>query len=114
MSSRGRIPPPLSKEKLKQLLLEAIEKAADWQNPESFHARFDNLDRRLSNDDVIYGIEREWDAWRVGRFDTTEWQRHYEIDTESVDGDKITLVVAVDTIRREFTVITRWRDNTPA
>ncbi len=51
----------------------------------------------------------------MGRFDRDEWQRHYEIDTESVDGDKITIVVAVDTVRREFTVVTRWReDDTPA
>ncbi len=115
MPSVGRIPPPLSKEALRELLLEGIEKIPEWQSPETFHALFDNLDRRLSTDDVIHGIKRKWDGWRVGRFDRDEWQRHYEIDTESVDGDKITIVVAVDTVRREFTVVTRWReDDTPA
>lgn len=33
----------------------------------------------------------------------------YYIDTESVGGDAITITVAVDTLRREFEVITRWR-----
>jgi hypothetical protein len=63
------------------LLLEAIDNADDADNPETFHALFDHPERGLDTND----------------------------DTQSVGGDAITIIVAVDTLRREFEVITRWR-----
>ena len=57
MSSTGFIPKPLSAAELKKLVLEALEKAPDEHNPETFHALFDHLERGLSTDDVIHALE---------------------------------------------------------
>jgi hypothetical protein len=104
----GTKPSPLSKEKLKELLLDALNNAPDLHHMETFHARFDHLERGLQEDDVIHGIEREWDSFRVVRFNEDEWQWNNEIGTESVDGRPLTILVAVDTRSKLFEVITRW------
>jgi len=84
-------------------MLDALENAPGTSNPETFHARFGHLERGLQIDDVIYGIETEWKACRPLRF-----------STENADGDRLTLIVAVDTANRTFEVITRWTKNTTA
>jgi hypothetical protein len=109
MSSAGFIPKPLTTHELRILVLEAIEKDPDEHNQETFHALFDHLERGLSTDDVIHGLEGEWTIAR-NRFNEKEWQYTYEIDGESIDGEAITIIIAVDTLRREFTVVTRWRN----
>jgi hypothetical protein len=53
----GFIPQPLSADKLKKLVQEALEKAPDDHNPETFHALFDHLERGLTTDDVIHALE---------------------------------------------------------
>jgi hypothetical protein len=109
MSSTGFIPEPLSAAELKKLVLEALERAPDEHNPETFHALFDHLERGLSTDDVIHALEGEWTIARQ-KFNRGEWQHKYEIDGLSIDSEPITIIIAVDTLRREFTVVTRWRD----
>lgn len=69
MSMEGYIPEHLSEAALRKLLLEALEEVPDWSSPESFHALFDHLERGLSSDDVIHGIESEWTL--RGRLDST-------------------------------------------
>src|SRR5690242_108493 len=110
MHTGGTIPDPLSENELKKHVLEAINHAPDAENPETFHALFDHLDRGLQTDDVIYGLERDWHFERKPKFNPDEWQWKYFIATESVDGDEITIIIAVDSLRREFEVITRWRN----
>jgi hypothetical protein len=109
MSSEGFIPEPLRADELKKLVLEALEKAPDDHNPETFHALFDHLERGLSTDDVIHALEGNWIVAKHV-FNRNEWQYKYEIDGHSIDGEPITIIIAVDTLQREFTVITRWRD----
>lgn len=109
MSTEGYIPECLSEAELKKLLLEALENVPDWSSPETFHALFDHLERELSSDDVIHGIESEWAFERPPRFDRDHWQWKYFLAAESVDGDPITIVVAVNTRDREFVIVTRWR-----
>jgi hypothetical protein len=108
MSSEGFIPDPLSDDELRALILDALEKAPDDHNPETFHALFDHLERDLSTDDIIHALEDKWTVARKA-FNRDEWQWKYEIDGMSIDGDPITLIVAVDTVCREFAVVTRWR-----
>jgi hypothetical protein len=108
-SSEGRIPPHLSEEQLKELVLEAIDESADEDNPETFHALFGHLDRGLQTDDVLHGLEQEWLFDRPPCFNKFHWQWKYYIDTENVDGGRILIVIAVDTSDRSFEVITRWR-----
>jgi hypothetical protein len=108
MSSEGFIPEALSAPKLRELVIEALEKAPDDHNPETFHALFDHLERGLSTDDVIHALEGKWEIARH-KFNRDEWQYKYEIDGLSIDDEPITIIIAVDTLRKEFTVVTRWR-----
>jgi hypothetical protein len=87
---------------LKSLLLEALGNIPVSGTVETYHARFDHLERGLSADDVIHGLERDW------KFDRKpEWK--YRLATESVDGDEIVVVIAVDAANRSFEVVTRWK-----
>ena len=108
-NSKGTIPPSLSEEQLKKLVLEAIADAADYANPETFHARWDHLDRSIQLDDVLHGLEQDWSFERPPVFNKKFWQWKYYIATETIDGCPITIIIAVDTIDRSFEVITRWR-----
>jgi hypothetical protein len=81
----------------------------DAANPETFHALFDHPERGLDTNDTIHGLERQWKFERPPLFNADEWQWKYYIDTENVAGDAITIIIAVDSLRREFEVITRWR-----
>jgi hypothetical protein len=108
-TGEGRIPPHLSEEQLKKLVLEAIHDSADEDNPETFHALFGHLDRGLQTDDIIHGLEQEWQFDRPPCFNKFHWQWKYYIDTENVDGGQILIIIAVDTLDRSFEVITRWR-----
>ena len=110
MSSQGHVPDSLGEVALRKLLLEAIQKAPDYGNPESYHALFDHLERGLSTDDVIHALESQWNIARLPAFNRQEWQWKYEIDSHSIDGEPMTIIVAVDTANREFTIVTRWRD----
>lgn len=111
MSSQGYRPPALSSAELRKLVLDAIQEAPD-KNRESFHALFDHPERGLSADDVIHGLESDW-VVRQKKFNEDEWQWNYVIQTESIDGEPMEIVIAVDTCRREFVVITRWRIDEP-
>src|SRR5271168_2591579 len=102
----GTIPLPLSEGPLRTLVLDAIGDATD--NLESFHARFGHLDRGLQYDDVIHGLEQEWQFDRPPVFNKRHWQWNYYIDTENVDGGRILIIIAVDIPARTFEVVTRW------
>lgn len=108
MLGEGFIPKPLTALELRNLLLDALQKAHEYRSPETFHALFDHLERGLTTDDVVHALEGQWTIARSS-FNKQEWQHKYEIDGSSIDGDPITIVIAVDTQAREFIVVTRWR-----
>jgi hypothetical protein len=107
VQEQGIIPPSLAADKLKELVLEAINDGSG--NPETYHALYGHQERGLQSNDVIHGLEREWTFQRPPIFNKDCWQWKYYLDTESVGGDPILIIMAVDTLRREFEVITRWR-----
>ena len=107
VQEQGTIPPSLTADKLKELILEAINDGSG--NPETYHALYGHTERGLQTNDVIHGLERRWVFQRPPVFSKEFWQWKYYIDTESVGGDPIIIIIAVDTVRREFEVITRWR-----
>lgn len=109
MSTEGYIPPCLREEELKSLVSEALEDGPSGAN-ETFHARFGHLERGLSQDDVIHGLEKPWKFDRPPVFNPKEWQWKYFLATESIDGDDLLIIIAVDTLNRSFEVITRWRE----
>jgi hypothetical protein len=89
--------------------LEALGNIPVSGTVETYHARFDHLERGLSADDVIHGLERDWKFDRKPEFNRDEWQWKYRLATESVDGDEIVVVIAVDAANRSFEVVTRWK-----
>lgn len=109
MTTQGKRPNPLSMEELRKLILEALSNAPE-NNPETFHAQFGHLERGLQIDDVIHGLEREWEFGGPPHFNEYHWQWKYEIATVSVDDEAITIIIAVDTVNRSFEVITRWKE----
>jgi hypothetical protein len=109
MSTSVYQPPSLSEADLKTLLLDALAKAPGPNQLETYHARFDHLERGLSLDDVIHGIERPWTFERAPVWNSNEWQWKYRIITETVDGDDLTIIIAVDTANRSFEVLTKWK-----
>jgi hypothetical protein len=109
MSITGYRPPCLSEANLKALVKDALEAVPDHGNPETYHARYDHLERGLSLDDVIHGLERDWVYRRKPEFNEDAWQWKYRILTETVEGDELTIIIAVDTTDRSFEVITRWK-----
>jgi hypothetical protein len=54
-------------------------------------------------------LESPWKFDRQPVFNHDEWQWKYYIATESIDGDDLLIIVAVDTLNRSFEVVTRWR-----
>jgi len=104
----GTIPPPLTEEALKKLILEAIDNATESDNPETFHALWGHPERGIQTDDVIHGLERDWEFERPPHFNKKHWQWKYYIETENIDGLPILVIIAVDSRAREFEVITRW------
>jgi len=108
MSIEGYIPSCLTEEGLRSLVRNALENRPESAN-ETFHARFGHLERGLSQDDVIHGLERNWKFDRKPVFNKDEWQWKYYLATESIDGDDLLIIIAVDTLNRSFEVLTRWR-----
>lgn len=109
ISTEGYIPPYLTEEELKALVSDALNNGPGGAS-DTFHARFDHLERNLSQDDVIHGLERQWNFDRRPVFNQDEWQWKYFIATESIDGDELLIIIAVDTLNRSFDVVTRWRE----
>jgi hypothetical protein len=111
MSSRGFIPGPLNEEQLRKLVLEAIGRQQD-QNPETYHALFGHLERGIQTDDVLFALRGIWRKFRVQKpFNKYFWQWKYRIIASDADDRELLIIIAVDTIRREFEVITRWPEN---
>lgn len=109
MSTKAYRPNCLSEGELKALVMDALSGAPNPDDDrQTFHARFDHLERGISSDDVIYGLERDWTYERAPKFNDEEWQWKYFISTETIDGDKLTIIIAVDTLDRSFEVVTKW------
>lgn len=102
----GYIPRSLSSDALRDLGWQAL--SPDAEHPQTVHALFAPLPPGLSADDVIHVLEEEFTVARRS-FSYDEWRYRYEVDGPSVDGEPITIVLEVDTLRREFIVAARWR-----
>jgi hypothetical protein len=110
VQEKGVKPRALTQQALRKLVLDAINAATYAEALETYHALYGHMDRGIETDDVIYGLESEWRFERQPQFNRDEWQWKYYIATETVDGVPITIVIAVDSWRREFVTITRWRE----
>ena len=76
---------------------------------ESFHARYEHPERKLTTDDVVHGLERkDWSVVRQPNWDDAHKNWEYLIKTKDVEGDELRLKIAVFPEEGRFTVITRW------
>lgn len=106
ISEKRNLPPALSESGLRGLILFAINKA---YYRESFHAEDEHLERHISIDDVLYGLER--DAWVFAEppnFDERHKSWEYLISTTDIEGDQLTIKIAAFPDDKRFEVITRW------
>lgn len=108
MSSEGSIPKALTADELKRLVFEAISKHADTDNPETSHALLHHLERGIQTDDVLFALKGPWKKFKPLPFNRKFWQWKYKIWANNLDDEELTIVIAVDTVNREFEVITRW------
>jgi hypothetical protein len=106
MTSNEKIPAPLDAKRLRELIIDALthEKVVL-----RFHARFDHWERRISVDDVLFGLRTKWKSCRPSRFNKEEWQWTYEIVTSDSDDRELTVIAAVDTRNKRVDVVTRYQ-----
>lgn len=101
----GRRPKALDAKELRKVLSEAIESGS---YVETIHARFDHPERPIDLNDVLYGLGRLGWKLKERKFDEDFWNWEYEIQTETVEGEQLTVIVAVDPRNKSFEVLTRW------
>src|SRR5437016_7078513 len=111
VQEHGVVPNTLTEQELRKLVLDAINASTYAETLETYHALYAHMDRGIETGDVIHGLESAWQFERPPQFNRDQWQWKYYIATETVDGKPITIVIAVDSWRREFVVVTRWREN---
>jgi hypothetical protein len=108
VQEQGVIPDPLTEEQLRKLILDAMNASTYAETLETHHALYGHMDRDITHGDVIHGLQGPWQFERPPQFNNGHWQWKYYIATETVDGDAITIIIGVDSWRREFRVVTRW------
>ena len=101
-------PKQLSRSEARKIVLSALSDEGSYREMHTLHSDFDHPDRRIDFNDVLFGLNREWDGFEVDGFNEDEWQWKYGITTEDIDGRKFTVVIAVDPQHNRFTIITRW------
>ncbi len=108
MSSRGqeRPPSPLSERALRQFISAALERG---YYRESWHAESEHLERHISVDDVIHGLERkDWTIAKPPNYDAEHRSWEYLIKTVDIEGNELHLKIAANPAEKRFEVITRW------
>ena len=108
VQEREVIPRPLTEEELRKLVLEAVNATTHAEALESYHALYGHTDRGIDTTDVIHGLENPWQFERPPQFNADLWQWKYYLAAATVDGKPITIIVGVDSWRREVKVVTRW------
>src|SRR5258708_6549668 len=92
-TSEGKRPKPLNEKELRKVLEAAVE---DGTYGETLHASFDHPERRIDLNDVLYGLGQQWTLKGSPEFEENFWQWKYKIETKDIEGEPITIVVAVD------------------
>jgi hypothetical protein len=108
MTSSGRRPKPLPPSAVKQIIDEALGDEGSYAEAMSMHSRFDHLERRIDFNDVLFGLNRPWEACKADGFDDENWQWKYKIITQDIDERVFTIVLRLDSRNKKFHVITRY------
>jgi hypothetical protein len=94
---------PLSLASVRQYVKTALRKG---YFKESFHAEDEHQERCISTDDVIYGLEIDWAFERPACWKNNRWR--YYIETETIDGDKLIVIIVLEPAEHRVEVISRW------
>jgi hypothetical protein len=105
MTSSGKRPRPLKAAEVRKAVLAALSVGT---YKESLHATFDHLERKISFADVIHGLKQPWASCKPDEFNYDEWQWKYEIKTTDIEGEALTIIVALDPKNAWFEVVTRY------
>jgi hypothetical protein len=112
MTSPGRKPRPLRPSEVREVVLAALGGEGSYrEQPLSFHARFDHLERKIDFNDVLFGLKQPWSSCQPEGFDEDNWQWKYRISTRDIEEREFTIILRLDPAARKFTVITRWPDD---
>lgn len=99
-------PAPLSVKALRAFVTRALEKG---YYRESLHAAEGHLERNISLDDVIHGLERkDWTLAEAPNYDPEHGNWEYLIKTQDLDGNELHIKIAVQSQLNRLEVITRW------
>jgi len=97
---------PLSEGALRKLVAKAIEKGWVREVPHSEH---DRAYRKISNEDVLYGLERsDWVIATDPDYDPTHRNWEYKIKTVDVEGEELVLKIAPNPVDGTIKVITKY------
>lgn len=85
-------PKKLTVNALRQFIGKAIDKG--WVR-EKWHSEHDRAYRNISNEDVLYGLERsDWTLAATPDYDEDHGSWEYEIKTVDIEGEELHLKVA--------------------
>jgi hypothetical protein len=105
-SSECKRPGHLSEHALRQLIRLAMDKG---YYRECWHAEHDHVERNISADDVIHGLEREdWILANSPNYDDAHRSWEYLIKTVDIEGDELSIKIAAYPSENRFEVISRW------
>ncbi len=101
-------PKPLNRDEARKIVQKALSDEGSYREMPTIHSTFDHPERKIDFNDVLFGLNREWDGFGVDKFNDDEWQWKYKISTQDVEGREFTVVIAIDPKHNKLTIVTRW------
>jgi hypothetical protein len=97
---------PLTGNALRELIRAALEKG---YYTESLHSANDHPERNISPDDIIHGLEQSnWELRRDPNWDDEHTSYEYLIRTVDIEGEELTIKLAIYPEEKRIKVITAW------
>ena len=106
MSTSGQQTKPLTAAGLRQFIARAVERNFVR---EAFHSECERASRNISDEDVLYGLERgDWVLAKSPDYDFRHKNWEYLIKTHDIEGDELHLKIAVFQSDGRLIVITKY------
>jgi len=104
-ASSGSRPQPLAGEALRQAVTRIVLYGTFR---ESAHSAFERSYRNVSHDDMLHMLEGTWTLAKKPSWDEKHYNWKYELVGQDIEGDELTLVVALNTEEQMITIITKY------
>lgn len=75
---------------------------------ESAHSALDRSYRNVSQDDMLYMLERPWTSAVAPEWDEKHHNWKYKLAGKDIEGDDLVLLVALNTEEQMITIITKF------